>query len=126
MHFSRMRTARLLTVSKHTLRRGGGVCPGGGICPGGCLTTPPPPWTELQTGVKTLHCRNFVAGGNEPPPPTSPPQSGTTEKSWIRKWIMAFSKFLSKVLISGEDLFLGQLFQKLGQRKYVIIPCIFQ
>ena len=23
----------------------------------------PPPWTESQTGVKTLPCRNFVAGG---------------------------------------------------------------
>ena len=32
-----------------------------------CTETPwqkPPLWTESQTGVKTLPCRNFVAGGN--------------------------------------------------------------
>ena len=28
------------------------------------LRTKNPLWTELQTGVKTLPCRNFVAGGN--------------------------------------------------------------
>ena len=26
---------------------------------------PPPPWTESQTGVKTLPCRNYVADGNK-------------------------------------------------------------
>ena len=128
MQTSRMRTARLLTVSQHALCMGvciqactgqggvspGGVCPGrylprrvsaqrgvcpGGICPGGvsagekgivargrCVADTPsspadtcpgqtlagqiPPWadtlwTEWQTGVKTLPCRNYVAGGNE-------------------------------------------------------------
>ena len=28
------------------------------------LHAQPPPWTEWQTRVKTLPCRNFVAGGN--------------------------------------------------------------
>ena len=40
MHSSRMRTARLLTVS-HSIRREGGVCLGGvcpgGVYPGGCV-----------------------------------------------------------------------------------------
>ena len=72
----------------------GGVCSGGclfrGVCLlpgvyalGGCLlsrgvcsrgvwyismqrqTTPPPPWTESQTPVKTLPWPNFVAAGNK-------------------------------------------------------------
>ena len=34
MHSSEMRTANLLTVSQHALRRGVSV---GGVCPGGCL-----------------------------------------------------------------------------------------
>ena len=89
-----MRTARLLTVSQYALGRGGvclgvvvcpggvssramsaqgGVCPGGvfpgaGVCPGRRSVCPEgvktPLWTEWQTGVKTLPCRNFVAGGN--------------------------------------------------------------
>ena len=100
-----MRTARLLTVSQHALRKGvwclprewvstqgvcltgGGLCahgqcvPGCSVCPGGvcsgeaclpggclpsgvCVADPPPPLTEWQIGVKTLPCRNFVAGGN--------------------------------------------------------------
>ena len=54
MHSSRMCTARLLTVSQHALHRGA-VCPGG--------VADPPMWTEWQTGVQTLPCRNFVAGG---------------------------------------------------------------
>ena len=62
-----MRTARLLTVSQHALRRWG-VCPGGvcpvGICPWRC-GRPPCEWNDWQTGVKTLPCRNFVAGGNK-------------------------------------------------------------
>ena len=90
MHSSRMRTTRLLTVSQHALGRKGvsqpalgrgcllregvpgvvwpGGVPGvpprgqGGIYPGGRCRHPPP-WTEWQTGVKTLPCRNFVAGG---------------------------------------------------------------
>ena len=48
----------------------GGVCPGG-VCPGGvCRGGLPrgvwqtPLWTEWQTGVKILPCRDFVAGGN--------------------------------------------------------------
>ena len=69
----------------------GGLCPGGlhpgglrpgGLCPGGSLSrgvsvqgvsvqgvflteTPLPLWTESQTHVKTLPCRNFVAGGKK-------------------------------------------------------------
>ena len=53
----------------------GGVCPGGclprGVCPGrGCWVSAqgiyqtPPLWTEWQTDVKTLPCRNYVANGN--------------------------------------------------------------
>ena len=82
MHSSRMRTARLLTVSQHALCRwgvypsihwAGGVCPGGylsgGYLPGGCLPgglwqTPPCEENDWQRGVKTLPCRNFVVGGN--------------------------------------------------------------
>ena len=50
----------------------GGVCPGGclpkGCLPRGCLPkgvsgTPPPLWTESQTPVKTLPCRNYIADG---------------------------------------------------------------
>ena len=77
MHSSGMRTARLLTVSEHALHNGvsaqGGVCPGGrgmsaqGMAAWGVADTPRPeadtPPRE-QTGVKTLPCCNFVAGGN--------------------------------------------------------------
>ena len=56
MHSSRMHTARLLTISQHALRKGG-------VCPRGVWQTPPL-WTEWQICVKTLPCRNFVAGGN--------------------------------------------------------------
>ena len=53
--------------------RGGGCLPGGGGSgQGGCLPrgdvcqiTSPPPWTEWQTPVKTLPCRNYVADGNK-------------------------------------------------------------
>ena len=38
----------------------GGCLPGGGWCLPGGGCTPPPPWTESQTGVKTLPFRNFV------------------------------------------------------------------
>ena len=80
MHFSRMRTAHLMTVSQHAMCRGevcipawtgwGCVCPGG-VCQGGVVVCPgcvcvadTPLWAEWQTGVKTLPCHNFVAGGN--------------------------------------------------------------
>ena len=66
----------------------GGVCPGGvcrgclpsGVCPGGSAGggsawgvtdthqtrgRHPLLWTEWQIGVKTLPCRNFLAGGND-------------------------------------------------------------
>ena len=82
-----MRTARLLTLSQHALRRGDGVCPGGGgylpggggdgVSPGGCLPggggmcllgggvwPGALPEQNDKIGVKTLPCRNFVAGGN--------------------------------------------------------------
>ena len=42
----------------------GGVCIVGGVCRGGCLPNTPP-WTEWQTGVKTLPCHNYVADGNK-------------------------------------------------------------
>ena len=48
-----------------------GVCAPGGVCSGGgggiptCTEADPPPlWTESQMPVKTLHCPNFVVGGN--------------------------------------------------------------
>ena len=56
MHSSRIRTARLLTVSQHALGKGGvyhsmhwaGVClPRGGVCSGGCL----PRVVSAQGGV---------------------------------------------------------------------------
>ena len=50
---------------------GGGDClPGRGVCPNGLsargvsATHPLPPWTEWQTPVKTLPCRNYVEDGN--------------------------------------------------------------
>ena len=66
MHSRRMRTVRRLTVS-HSIRRGGvalGAClPRGvsdwGVCPVGCIPAyngADTPWTEWQTGVKTLPC----------------------------------------------------------------------
>ena len=65
MHSSRMRTVLC------SGRRGGGVCPGAGgicVCPGGvCLGVSgrhPLPWTESQTGVKTLPSRNYIVDGN--------------------------------------------------------------
>ena len=60
LHSNRMRTTRLLPVSQHALHRGEG-----GIYPEGCLCGRPPRWTEWQTDVKTLPCRNFVAGGKD-------------------------------------------------------------
>ena len=48
----------------------GGVCPGGvfaqgGVCLGVSGRHPPCEQNDWQTGVKTLPCRNFVAGGNK-------------------------------------------------------------
>ena len=64
MHSSRMLTTR---CSGHLLGGGGGylhgsVCPEGGVCLG--VSARHPPWTEWQTGIKTLPCRNYVADGN--------------------------------------------------------------
>ena len=61
MHSSRMRTVR---CSAHLL---GGVCSGGGCLPRGCLSgsVKHAPWTESQTGVKRLPCRNYVADGKK-------------------------------------------------------------
>ena len=42
----------------------GGV-PSRGCIPA-CTEADTPLWTEWQTGVKTLPCRNFVADGNNP------------------------------------------------------------
>ena len=61
--------------SMHCMGGGWGVYPNmhwaGGVCipacPWGCLPGGRgclPLWTEWQTGVKTLPCRNFVAGSN--------------------------------------------------------------
>ena len=53
------------------LRLAGGVCPGeclpGGVGFSACWDAPQAgtPWTEWQTGVKTLPCRNFAADGNK-------------------------------------------------------------
>ena len=57
MHSSGMRTARLLTVSQHALRKGG-VYPSmhwvwGGVCPGPEADTPTL-WTESQTPGKHI------------------------------------------------------------------------
>ena len=58
MHSSRMRTARLLTVSGgRSLPNPGGVCPTRGVCiRGGGWADPLPLWTEWHTGIKTLPC----------------------------------------------------------------------
>ena len=39
-------------------------CPDGGVWPGGVSALTRPLWTESQTLVKTLPCRNYVADGN--------------------------------------------------------------
>ena len=70
MNSSRMRSARLLTISQHALCRGvsaRGVSVQEGVRPGGCLprgVCGRPPVNRMKTGVKTSPCRNFVAGGN--------------------------------------------------------------
>ena len=49
------------------LHRGVRCPPKGGVCPGGVCPVHAgihPLWTERQTGVKTLPCRNSVADGN--------------------------------------------------------------
>ena len=72
LHSSRMRTARVLTVSPSMLCAGGCMVPGGrvhgprgvhgygGWGGGGgilaCTEADPPLWTEWQTGVKLLPC----------------------------------------------------------------------
>ena len=44
----------------------GGVSGQGGVYPSMHLGRyPPPPWTEWQTGVKTLPCRNYAADSNK-------------------------------------------------------------
>ena len=64
MHSSRMRTVRCSGCPWGCLPRGWGICPGG-VCPGWLPATPPPLWTEWQTHVKTLPCRNYIADGNK-------------------------------------------------------------
>ena len=41
-----------------------GGCLSGGCLPRGCLPDNPP-WTEWQTGVKTLPCHNYIADGKK-------------------------------------------------------------
>ena len=55
-------TARLLPVSP-SMQCAGGCLLGGCLLPGGVCHSPL--WTEWQTGVKTLPCRNFLADGNK-------------------------------------------------------------
>ena len=46
--------------------QGGGVSAWEGVSAQGVPARhPPPPWTESQTGVKTLSCRNYVADGKK-------------------------------------------------------------
>ena len=52
-----MRTARCSS----RLLGGGGVCPGWGVW----VSARHPSWTEWQTPVKTLPCRNYVVDGNK-------------------------------------------------------------
>ena len=57
-------------VSAQGMSAWGGVCPrgclpGGCVCQEGCLPDPLPLWKELQNGVKTLPCSNYVADGNK-------------------------------------------------------------
>ena len=75
VHFSRMRTARWLTISQHVLSRGvstqGGVCPGGlprggGVCTGECLqggclaNTPQTRGTHPPVDRMTDTCKNIT------------------------------------------------------------------
>ena len=64
MHFSWMRTVwyscHQWGVSTRRVSARRGVCRGG-VCPG--WVTTPPFWTEWQTCVKTLPCRNYIADG---------------------------------------------------------------
>ena len=92
LHSSRMRTARWLPVSQHTLHRGVSVrqvSAKGGCLPRGmvvCVCGSPPPWTEWQTGVKTSPCRNFFAGGKYEAFITQ------VQKRWIKKqWTISTS-----------------------------------
>ena len=48
---------RMHSSTIRTVRCGGRLWWGGGVC------QTPPLWTESQTGVKTLPCRNYVANG---------------------------------------------------------------
>ena len=83
-HSSRMRTARLLTVS-HSIQGGEGSAQGGGVCLGGCLPrrgclpggcvsqhamgqTPPPPVDRMTDRCKntTLPQTSFECGKNLP------------------------------------------------------------
>ena len=73
---------------------GGCVCPGGdvSVCAGGCLPARSPLWTEWQTCVKILPCRNYIADGSSKP----------------RKWyvlyifLVFFPDFFFKITNSGK------------------------
>ena len=67
MHSSRMRTARLLTVSQHALRRG--VSAGGGHMPQGVVWQTPPcerrvPTRPGKPGKMRVHLENLEISWN--------------------------------------------------------------
>ena len=124
--------------SMHYPGRERGVCPGvGGVCPGGLsahgyVCGRPPPWTEWQTGAKTLPCRNFVAGGKN-------------EKDLIRMWcygrvcVVRNPAFCVHLLVTDDlnlkseyrcRLFqanaklIGRIFSKVKQRRRICLTRI--
>ena len=65
LHSSRMRTARLLTISPSMLCSGGVPASGGGVSQHALRQTTPCGQNSWHTLLKILPCLNFVAGGNE-------------------------------------------------------------
>ena len=100
MHSSRMRIASS-SIHRGACVPNGGVCPRGPACPGGVCTwggvcargacmarrvcvalTPLCEQNDWQTGVKTLPCRNFVAGSNN----VNCLRNEKHRKIWRHKW----------------------------------------